>query len=122
VLYEQTGRWVEWARLVDELVPDLTDPAGGGPRPGLEEEWRLLTGSRVRLASETRDLVGAVGLQRTVVGFNRERAAPFLDHAPETLDSGQRNRVRSLAASLQALGALLVEHHDWACVQPLGRP
>jgi hypothetical protein len=38
VLYEHTGRAVEWRRLVEELIPELTDPATGGPLPGREEQ------------------------------------------------------------------------------------
>jgi hypothetical protein len=37
-LYGHTGRAIEWQRLVDELVPEFTDPASGGPHSGREQE------------------------------------------------------------------------------------
>ena len=55
ILYEHTGRAIEWRRLVDELVPELTDPDTGGPRPGREEQWAMLTSYRVRIAQDARD-------------------------------------------------------------------
>jgi tetratricopeptide (TPR) repeat protein len=112
VLYEQASRWVEWARLVEELIPDLTDPTGGGPHPGLEEEWRVLTGYRVSLAKQARDMAGATRQQQALVAFTRERAAAALGQAPETLDPGQRDGIRWLATSLEQLGDLLVEQGD----------
>jgi hypothetical protein len=49
-LYDQTGRRAEWDRLVDEIVPNFMDPDTGGPRPGLEDEWGLVTDFHVDLA------------------------------------------------------------------------
>jgi hypothetical protein len=49
-LYEHTGRNTEWARLVEELIPDLADPDTGGPLPGRDDHWILLTDYRVGLA------------------------------------------------------------------------
>ncbi len=43
VLYERTGRDGEWARLVAAVTPDFTDPATGGPLPGREEQWSIVT-------------------------------------------------------------------------------
>ena len=39
VLYDQTGRRLEWRRLVEEIVPDFVDPATGGPLPGRNDDW-----------------------------------------------------------------------------------
>ena len=50
VLYQRTGRDGEWARLVAAITPDFTDPATGGPLPGREDQWSIITGYRVRLA------------------------------------------------------------------------
>ena len=43
VLYERTGRDGEWARLVAAVTPDFTDPATGGPLPGRDDQWSLIT-------------------------------------------------------------------------------
>ena len=58
VLYERTGRDGEWARLVAGITPDFTDPDTGGPLPGREDQWGIITDYRVRLA------IGRAGLAR----------------------------------------------------------
>jgi tetratricopeptide (TPR) repeat protein len=119
VLYEHQGRTAEWARLVDELVPDLVDPVTDGPRPGREDYWALLTDYRVYLALQAQDSSSALHLQRARVGFAREQAAPALTLPSQTLDDDDRSRIRSLAAALQTLGGLLLQQADPACVAPL---
>src|SRR5262249_37193083 len=49
VLCARTGRDSEWAGLVAAITPDFTDPATGGPLPGREAPWAVVTGYRVRL-------------------------------------------------------------------------
>ncbi len=115
MLYEPASRWVEWARLVEELIPDLTDPAAGGPRLGLEEEWRLLTEYRVSLALQARDMAAAMRQQQALVTFIRKRAGAALAQPPGALDPRQRDAIRWLARSLEQLGDLLVEQGDSAC-------
>jgi hypothetical protein len=78
-LYKHTGRNLEWARLVEELVPDLVDPATHGPRPGLEDHWGMVNDYRVQLAQDQqRDYATAERLQRAQVAWARERAATAL--------------------------------------------
>ena len=48
-LYDHTGRRAEWARLVEEIVPDFVGP-DDLPLPGREEQWSLVTEYRVLLA------------------------------------------------------------------------
>jgi tetratricopeptide (TPR) repeat protein len=115
VLYEHAGRTVEWARLVDELVPDLTDPAAGGPRPGTEEPWRLLVDYRTRLARQARDWPTAERLARLAIDHDRRQAAHALAQPPETLDDGQRNRIDTLGVSLTMLAAILSDQHNPDC-------
>src|SRR5262249_1392897 len=50
VLHERTGRDGEWVRLVAAITSDFTDPATGGPLPGREDQWSIVTEYRVRLA------------------------------------------------------------------------
>ena len=54
ILYERTGRDGEWARLVASITPDFTDPDTGGPLPGREDYWSIVTGYRVKLARKMR--------------------------------------------------------------------
>ena len=119
-LYDHTGRRAEWQRLVDEIVPDFVDPATGSPLPGREEQWGFVTEYRVRLAREARQWVEAERLQRALVDWTRQRAAPVLATPPEALDDTQRNSIRSLAASLHELGEIQRELGQPECIAAYG--
>jgi tetratricopeptide (TPR) repeat protein len=115
-LYDHTGRRAEWARLVEEIVPDFVDTATDGPLPGREEDWSLVTQYRVRLAMESRKWREAERLQRVHVDWNRRRAAAALALPPESLNGVQRNVIRTLAASLHELGQIQRELEQPECV------
>jgi tetratricopeptide (TPR) repeat protein len=116
-LYEHMGRRAEWARLVAEVRDDFVDPATDGPLPGREEEdWGLVNDYRVRLAREARQWAEAERLQQAQVRVARERADAALVLPAEALDAGQRNRVRSLAVSLETLGHIQRGCGNVACV------
>jgi tetratricopeptide (TPR) repeat protein len=115
-LYGHTGRRAEWARLVNEIVPDFVDPATDGPLPEREEKWSLVTGYRVLLVREARQWAEAERLQRAQVDWTRQRAASALAAPPESLDASQRNAIRTLAASLHELGEIQRELGQSECV------
>jgi tetratricopeptide (TPR) repeat protein len=115
-LHEHTGRGAEWARLVKELVPDLVDPDSGGPRPGLAEEWGLLTDYRVAIAQAGRDWTAALRLQRALVDHVRREAATAQATAPDRRTDADRHRIRTLAVAEEALGSILREQQDPGCV------
>ena len=115
-LYGHTGRRAEWARLVDEIVPDFVDPVTDGPLPGGEEAWSLVTEYRVRLASEARRWAEAERLQRALVDWDRQRAAADLAVLPKSLDGAQRDVIHNLAVSLDLLGNILREQNKPDCV------
>jgi len=116
VLYLQTGRAVEWRRLVAELVPVLADPATGGPVPGAEEQWDVFTSYRVRIATEDRDWATAVRLQEAAIARDSQQAAGPLAIPPEALGDIQRTHVRNYAVALHRLGDIRREQLDPACV------
>ena len=118
-LYDHTGRRAEWARLVEEIVPDFVDPATDGALPGREEQWSLVTEYRVRLAMEARQWAEAEHLQRVSVNWARQRATPALAAPPEALDSAQRNAIQTLGASLHTLGQIQQEQGSPNCVESL---
>jgi hypothetical protein len=117
ILYEHTGRAVEWRRLVAELVPEFTVPDTGGPIPGREDQWAILTNYRVRIARQARDWPAAGQLQHAVIAWQRGQAAA-LATPPGELDDRQRTRIGNLAAALGELGRILWEQGDPGCVQP----
>ncbi len=114
-LYDHTGRRAEWAALVAAALPDLVAP-DDGPLSEREDQWGQVTEYRVRLAREERDWAEAERLQRPRVEWNRGRAAGLLDRPAEGLDGSERNRVRTLAASLHELGEIRREQEDHACI------
>jgi tetratricopeptide (TPR) repeat protein len=117
-LYGHTGRRAEWKRLVEEIVPDFVDPATDDPLAGREEQWRLVTEYRVRLAWEARQWPEAERLQRVCVEWDRKRAAAALALPAAALDTNQRNAIRSLAVSLEQLAIILREQGKAECVIP----
>jgi tetratricopeptide (TPR) repeat protein len=118
VLYWFTGRRMEWARLVEELTPDLADPATDGPLYDREEQWALLTEYRVQLAWEhQQDYPTAERLQRAHVAWSRERAAVALATGPEALNPMRRLELRALRVGVLQLGHLLRLQKQPACIE-----
>ncbi len=118
VLYEHHGRWAEWARLVEEIVPEFCD-AEDEPIPGREEHYSLVMDYRVDLTQgQQHDLALAEALQERRVGWNRRRAADVLALPDDAeLDRTQRHRLHAFANSLGTLGQILMERGDAACVE-----
>jgi tetratricopeptide (TPR) repeat protein len=116
VLYQQTGRWVEWARLVARVTPELVDPVTEGPLPGLEEHWSILSGYRVVLAQRARDWTAASRLHQARIAKEREEAKTALAVDPASLDLDQRAQLQNLAIAIEGLGAMLREQQEPDCV------
>jgi tetratricopeptide (TPR) repeat protein len=116
VLYERTGRDSEWASLVAEITQDFTDPATGGPLPGQESGWNIVTNHRVRLAINARDWPTAIALQDAAAAWNRDEAAEALASPAASLTPDQRTRIRNLAACVLSLGDILRDQQDPGCV------
>ena len=117
-LYGHTGRAIEWRRLVDELIPVLTDPATGGPRPASKTNGPSSTEYQIRIAQDARDWATAQKLQNTVIAWRRQQAAAALTTPPRQLNDQQRNQIRNLAVALEELGQILREQGDPGCLQP----
>jgi tetratricopeptide (TPR) repeat protein len=115
-LYGHTGRRADWARRVEEVKDDFIDLKTDGPLAGREYEWLLVNDYRVGLAQEARQWTEAERLQRTAVHWAREQAAAALALPTEVLNWAQRNRIRSLAVSLQSLGNIRRERGQDDCV------
>ena len=117
-LYEYQGRGAEWARLVAEIVPDYCT-ANDEPVPGREDEYRLVMEYRVILAKDQQhDVTRAAALQEKLVAWDRRQAAAALDLPEDApLDDDQRNRIRTLGASVLILGQILSDQGSGDCVQ-----
>ncbi|HEX8304602.1 MAG TPA: CHAT domain-containing protein [Jatrophihabitans sp.] len=115
-LYEYAGRSVEWARLVDELTADLTDPVTDQPRSGLEYEWSIHTTYRVQLARQARNWKLVQRLHELVLAWDRQNAADALNQPSDQLDDSARNLIRNLAIDLHQLGQALREQNISTCI------
>jgi tetratricopeptide (TPR) repeat protein len=100
---------------VYDVVPDFIDPANDGPLPGREDDWALMTGYRVRLASDERNLIEAERLQRVRVDGDRRLAQPHLAATPGRLNQAQRSAIDGLAVSLQELAHIQREWGNPVC-------
>jgi tetratricopeptide (TPR) repeat protein len=116
VLYARTGRDGEWARLVDDVTPEVTDPATGGPQPGRDQQWGLVTSYQVRLADNARDWPAATTLQTTRIVWRRDQAAAALAAPPATLTPAQHEQIRNLGVALNELGIILGQQDDPGCL------
>jgi tetratricopeptide (TPR) repeat protein len=116
VLHERTGRDAEWARLVATIIPDFTDPKTGGPLPGREEEWNIVTEYRVRLARNARDWPCATTLQMAHTAWRRGQADAALAAPAASLTPDQRNQIRNLGAALSELGNIKLLEADPGCL------
>lgn len=116
-LYGYQGRVSEWSRLVAEITPVYCTP-DDAPIRGREDDYSLVMGYRVNLAKDhDRDLTRAAALQEKCVAWDRQQAASVLALPPDAaLDPGQRNRIRTLGASMLALGRILMEQGSPKCV------
>jgi tetratricopeptide (TPR) repeat protein len=116
VLYGRTGRDGEWARLVAAVTPEFTDPATGGPLPGRDGQWNIVTSYRVRLAGQARDWPAATTLQTALLAWERDQTAAALDVPPASLTPDQRTQIRNLAVALNELGTILLLQDDSGCL------
>ena len=116
-LYNHTGRRAEWKRLVEEIVPDFVG-ADDLPLLGCEEQWTLITQYRMRLAKEERNLPEADRLQRLQVDEQRRLTASLLARQAESLSTGEKNMLRTLAVSLGQLSDIQREQGKKECVEP----
>jgi len=117
-LYKYQGRGAEWARLVEEIVPEYCT-ADDEPVPGREDDYSLVMGYRVGLAQgQDRDLARAAALQEKRVAWDRQKAAAVLALPDDAaLDDLQRNRIRTLGVSLEHMGHILREQGNGDCVK-----
>ncbi len=110
-LYALRSRVAEYARLVDEALPILTTPAGG-PQPGCEDQWTIITDDRVWLAEQSRRLDEAERLQRACVEWDAQRASEALTRPAAAWTQPERHAVTTLAVSKERLAHILFNRED----------
>jgi tetratricopeptide (TPR) repeat protein len=115
-LYVRRSRTAEWARLIDETTPDLTDPATNRPLPGRDDQWVILTGYRLRIAIDDRDWSAAARLLTLMIDHHRQAAATALAADPALLGDDERDRIRNLAIDYEQLGVVRYAQGQADCV------
>ena len=117
VLYDYQGRLAEWSRLVAEITPAFCTP-DDAPILGREEQFSLVMGYRVHLSRHLdRDFSRAATLQEKCVAWDRQQADSILSlPSSANLSPNQRNRIRTLGASVFALGQILMDQGNPECV------
>lgn len=116
-LYNQRGRWVEWRRLVEEIVPSFVDTETGGPLPGQEGGWAIVTNYQVKLAIQSRQWNDALKLEKELVEWSREKTRPALDKDPKEIDDREKIDIWNYISSLNDLAIIQRETGDTDCVK-----
>jgi len=116
-LYYQTGRWIEWRLLVEEIVPFFVDQNTDGPLPGREVDWNSVIYYRANLATRFCQWDEALRLQKKLVDWEREKAGPAMHAGPNKVNNGNRHLIRNYIASMADLAAIQTGLKDVGCVQ-----
>jgi tetratricopeptide (TPR) repeat protein len=105
IIYDHNGRVAEWARLVEEVMPEFVDPATQGPLPGREFGWGIIAQYGISIARDARRWEEAERLQRLSLEWHRSRAR-----------AENRESIRNVGASLHELGEIRREIGRAECV------
>jgi tetratricopeptide (TPR) repeat protein len=114
-LYWNTGRRLEWAQLITEVLPDFVDDRGQA-RPGTERWWTFMMDQAVRVEMWRRDWQKAEQLARIVLAEEEKLAEPLAWIPPEALSLPQNKQLQSFAISLARLADILRERDDPECL------
>jgi tetratricopeptide (TPR) repeat protein len=119
-LYTDSGRNVEYVRVLENAARDFVDPVSDDPLPGMEEWWFEITLMR---ASEVRSSKGgaqkAQQMYTRLIAYARKDAEKALADPTAELDSEGRMALSALAAVLQNYGISQWLDGNPACVKSL---
>jgi tetratricopeptide (TPR) repeat protein len=116
-LYEHAGWWIEWRRLVEEIMPFFVDLKTDNSLPNREEEWGIITGYRLSLAKRSRLWDDAQRLATKRMEWDRKRAGPSFAMNPHDLDGDCRNKIRNYIISLGDLAEIQMKNGDRICIR-----
>ncbi|MCX6674731.1 MAG: CHAT domain-containing protein [Methanothrix sp.] len=114
--YNQTGRWMEWRQLVDEIVPFFMDLKTDGFLPDLEDEGSRVMEYRVKLSIQSQKWDEALRLQKKSVHWHLQKAGPALAAEPHNINERGRNDIRNYIISMADLARIQMEKGDAGCV------
>jgi tetratricopeptide (TPR) repeat protein len=111
------GRWREMKALVEQLVPEVVDPATEGPVEGREVAWEEVQRLRGEIAILERNLDEAARAHGAVLRWTRTVAGPILARSTDTWDEAERIEVHNLAVSIGRSGKVLLEAQNPSVVE-----
>lgn len=114
-LYWNSGRRVEWAAVLDEVIPDFVDDQGSA-LPGRERWWTFVMDQGVRLAMWRRDFSRAEFLASSVLRVERLAVESFPDKHNAPMSEVQRKQIQSVGIALARLADILRERGDSECL------
>ena len=114
VLMGHGGRWVEFARVVEEVAADFIDPATDAALSGQESFWITIQGYRVDLLVHAHRLHEAERLQRQIVARGRE-----LLRSPEASGSAAEESQAAFAGCLEQLATIQKDLGSKDCIKTL---
>lgn len=118
-LYTDSGRYAEWANLVNETAPYFVDFMTNKSLPGKEHGWEEMTHWRASLARRSRHLEESEKMRKMIVDKKRQYVMHILTKPIDSLDSSQMNDVVNFAIHLMNLGIAQFERLNPDCVAVL---
>jgi len=116
-LYDQTGWWVEWKRLVDEITPLFMDPKTDSPILGREMDWNVVIDYRVKMAIKSRQWVEAMRLEKKDVERQRLKVGSVLAVDQNTINEDAMVAIRNYVVSIGDLAGIQYKMGDVECIQ-----
>jgi tetratricopeptide (TPR) repeat protein len=120
-LYEFTGAFSLWKKLVEDIIPLFVDGRNGGPLPDHEDEWSFVTSWRVELARKQDSWEEAKHLLQLLLDRERSKCMPLLSRPEGELSPEQVHAIKNLVIHENDLGLVLGEQNDPECLGQFNR-
>ncbi|NJO50900.1 MAG: ATP-binding protein [Leptolyngbyaceae cyanobacterium RM2_2_4] len=118
-LYKETGRYLEWAKLIDELQLDFIDQTTLLPMSGRKQMWHVVVGHYTLLAERTgqlEQLEQAEKMLLNVVNDLLPQVCEITKDSVKLKDPKCYNVVQSLAITKEAIGRISYQRGKDVCL------
>jgi tetratricopeptide (TPR) repeat protein len=115
VLLGHAGRWSEFGRVIDAVMPDFVEPTSDAALPGRENFWITIQGYRADLLTHQHRLNEAERLQLEIVRRGRE----FLTRPDDPGTAPAESSRSAFAACLQQLALIQRDLGSKECLKTL---
>jgi hypothetical protein len=116
LLYDSTGRNGEWARLVADVAPVVTDVRTGEALAGRAEAWATITSYLARIANTARDWSAAEAFSSRLLAWSRGKVEGALTTPADIVTEVQRSQILNYAVDLADHGHILIDQNDPGCL------